>query len=87
TSCGCTSVSMVYKEVEGPLFAMAGHGTNNPANWQVVIPAGEKAQLKVYYDPDVHQDFRGAATREVYVYSNDPIDFEKKIVIELNQVD
>lgn len=87
TSCGCTSASVVYKGVEGPRFAMAGHGAKNPTDWQAVIPAGEEAQLKVYYDPDVHKDFRGVATREVYVFSNDPIEFEKKVTIELNQVD
>lgn len=87
TSCGCTSVSIVYQGVEGPLFAMAGHGIENPTDWQVVIPSGEEASLKVYYDPDVHKDFRGPATREISVFSNDPVEFEKKVKIELNQVD
>ncbi len=87
TSCGCTSASIVFKDTEGPRFAMTGHGYQNPTDWQVSIPPGENAQLKVYYDPNVHKDFRGPATREVYVYSNDPVDFEKKITVELNQVD
>ena len=87
SSCGCTSASIVYQGEEGPIFIMAGHGEENPTDWQVVIPSGEKAQLKVYYDPDMHPDFRGAATRTVSVYSDDPIDFQKKITIELNQVD
>lgn len=87
TSCGCTSAAIVYQGKEGPRFAMAGHGIKSPTNWQVVIPAGEKAELKVYYDPDVHKDFRGAATREIYIFSNDPINFETKVKIELNQVD
>lgn len=87
TSCGCTSAAIVYRGKEGPRFAMAGHGIENPTNWQVVIPAGEKAQLKVYYNPNIHKDFRGAAIREIYVFSNDPINFETKVKIELNQVD
>ena len=87
TSCGCTSASIVLKGQEGPLFAMAGHGTQNPTDWSLTIPPGETAQLKVYYDPDVHKDFRGPATREVSIFSNDPIDFEKKVTVELNQVD
>lgn len=87
TSCGCTSASIIYKGVEGPRFAMAGHGIESPTDWSVTIPSGESAQLKVYYDPDVHKDFRGPAIREIYIYSNDPIDFEKEVRIELNQVD
>ena len=87
TSCGCTSVSIVYQNEEGPIFTMPGHANDVPANWLVVIPAGEAAQLKVYYDPDTHKDFRGPATRGISVFSSDPIDFEKSVKIELNQVD
>lgn len=87
TSCGCTSAVIVYQDKEGPRFSMPGHGKDGPTDWQVIIPAGEKALLKVYYDPNVHQDFRGAAIREIYIFSNDPINFETKVKIELNQVD
>ncbi len=88
TSCGCTSASIVYQDKEGPKFSMPGHGTNEEIqDWQVIVLPGEKAQLKVYYDPDVHPDFRGTAIREIYVFSNDPIEFETKVKIELNQVD
>ncbi len=87
TSCGCTSASIIYQGKEGPLFAMPGHGQKSPTNWQVVIPAGEKARLKVYYNPDMHKDFRGTAIRGIYIFSNDPINFETKVEIELNQVD
>lgn len=88
SSCGCTSGSIIYKDEEGPKFGMPGHGTNEEiGDWQVVIVPGDMAQLKVYYDPNVHPDFRGAVTRTVSVFSNDPIDFEKKVSIELNQVD
>lgn len=89
TSCGCTSASIIYNGKEGPKFAMPGHGINEdiPDDWQVSIPAGGKAQVKVYYNPDMHPDFRGIAIREIYVFSNDPIDFEKSVKVELNQVD
>lgn len=87
TSCGCTSASIVYQGKEGPVFAMAGHGIVSPTDWQIVIPAGETAQLKVYYDPNVHKDLRGSVTREINIFSNDAIDFEKSVTIELNQTD
>jgi len=89
TSCGCTSASVVYQDAESPVFSMPGHGINEEIdeNWQVAIPFGETAELKVYYDPNMHGDFRGTAIREIHVFSNDPIDFEKKVQIELNQVD
>lgn len=88
TSCGCTSASVIYQNEEGPIFNMPGHGINEEVgDWEVVIPPEGEAQLKVYYDPDMHQDFRGIAIREISVFSNDSIDFEKKVSIELNQVD
>lgn len=87
TSCGCTFASIVFRGEEGPLFTMPSHGYENPEWEGVSIPSGETAQLKILYDPDVHKDFRGPAIREIYVFSNDPIDFEKKVQIELNQVD
>ena len=71
TSCGCTSASIIYKEVEGPKFGMSMHGTN-PKNYRQVIPPGETANLRVYYDPNVHKDMRGAVTRSVSIFSNDP---------------
>ena len=86
TSCGCTFGAIVFQGKESPFFTMAGHGYENPQWEAVTIPPGEIAQLKVMYDPDVHQDFRGPAIREISVFSNDSIDFEKKVKIELNQV-
>lgn len=87
SSCGCTSASIIYQDEEGPIFVMAGHGKDNPTDWQVAVKPGETAYVKVYYDPSVHPDFRGSATREVSIFSNDPIDFENKVKIELNQID
>lgn len=87
TSCGCTSASIVYKGVEGPKFSMPGHSSNPPANWSFALPAGEKAQIKVIYDPNVHKDFRGDAIREINIFSNDPVEPIGKVRIELTQVD
>ena len=88
TSCGCTSASIVYQDKEGPKFGMPGHKTGEKTEgWQITISPEEKAQLKVYYDPNVHEDFRGTATRTISIFSNDPVDFEKKVQIDLNQVD
>lgn len=87
TSCGCTFASIIFEGKQSPFFTMPGHGSENPSWEGVAIPPGNEAELKVMYDPDVHKDFRGPATREIYVYSNDPIDFEKKVTVDLNQVD
>ncbi|MFQ6049607.1 MAG: DUF1573 domain-containing protein [Candidatus Paceibacterales bacterium] len=87
TSCGCTFGAIIFNGEESPYFTMPGHGYDNPEWDGVSIPPGEQAQLKVMYNPDVHKDFRGAAIREISVFSNDPIDFEKRVRIELNQVD
>ncbi len=86
TSCGCTFASIIFEGKENPYFTMPGH--DNPTDWEgVIIPPGANAQLKVMYDPTVHMDFRGTAVREISVFSNDPIDFEKNVTVELNQVD
>jgi hypothetical protein len=87
TSCGCTFAAIVFEGSQSPFFTMPGHGSENPSWEGVAIPSGKEAELKVMYDPAVHQDFRGPATREIYVYSNDPVDFEKKVTVELDQVD
>lgn len=88
TSCGCTSASITYNGKEGPVFSMPGHGVNEKiGEWEIVIPKGEKAQVTVYYDPNMHGDLRGSVIREVHIFSNDPIDSDKKVSIELNQVE
>jgi hypothetical protein len=84
SSCMCTSASIIYKEKEGPKFNMAMHG--NPKGWSVTIPPGDNAQLKIFYDPNAHKDLRGPVTRSIKIFSNDPLNFEKKVRIELNQV-
>ena len=86
TSCGCTSGSLIYQGTEGPRFYMAGHGQETPdPNWKVAVSPGDEAIVKVYYDPTVHPDLIGPVTREVSVHSNDPVDFETKLTITLNQ--
>lgn len=86
SSCGCTSASLVYQGTEGPRFYMAGHGQDEPdASWQVAIAPGDEAQIKVHYDPTVHPDLTGPVTRTVSVHSNDPVDFETKLTITLEQ--
>ena len=86
SSCGCTSASLVYQGTEGPQFYMAGHGQKAPdPNWKIAIAPGDEAKVKVYYDPAVHPDLTGPATREVSVHSNDPVDFETKLTITLDQ--
>jgi hypothetical protein len=86
SSCGCTSASVIYKGVEGPKFSMAMHGTN-PKNWKQVIPAGDSAELKVYYNPNVHREMRGPFTRSIVIYSNDPKNRIKNVDISGVQTD
>lgn len=85
TSCGCTSASIVDDGEEGPRFSMSMHGTN-PKNWQQVIPPGKSVQLKVYYNPKVHKDLRGAVTRSIFIFSNAPRHRKTEVTISANQV-
>lgn len=86
SSCGCTSASLIYQGKEGPRFYMAGHGQEEPdPNWKVIVAPGDEARVKIYYDPSVHPDLIGAATRTVSVHSNDPVDFETKFTVFLDQ--
>jgi hypothetical protein len=85
SSCGCTSGAILYQGEVGPQFTMEGHGQENPKGWQVAIAPGDSAFLRVYYDPSVHPDLEGAVTRTVSIFSNDPVEFEKKVTITLVQ--
>lgn len=86
SSCGCTSASLIYQNQEGPRFYMVGHGFNEPdQNWQVSIAPGDEASVRVYYDPTIHPDLIGPVTRTISIHSNDPVDFETKLTITLNQ--
>jgi hypothetical protein len=86
SSCGCTSAAIFYEGKVGPTFTMAGHGKENPTDWEVAIKPGDSAILRVFYDPSTHGDFTGAVTRTVSVFSNDPVEFETKVIITLEQV-
>lgn len=85
SSCGCTRASIVNNGQEGPTFGMAGHG-GNPANWQAVIKPGERAVLKIYYNPKTHPNLRGAVTRVVTIYSDDPLNPKQEVRIKVNQI-
>lgn len=86
SSCGCTSVSFVYQDKESPRFTMPGHGEENPdPNWKGSLAAGDEAIVRVYYDPSVHPDLEGPVTRTVSIMSNDPVEFETKLTITLDQ--
>ncbi len=88
TSCMCTSASLIYENKEGPIFGMSMHG-DNPKDFKISIPPGETAILKVYYDPMAHGKQKQAEqsiVRTVTIISNDPIDFQKSVRIELIQV-
>ncbi|MBT4539362.1 DUF1573 domain-containing protein [Candidatus Woesearchaeota archaeon] len=88
TSCMCTSVRIIYNGKEGPIFGMSMHGTN-PENYKLTIAPGDSAQLEVLYDPLAHgiqKKPEARIIREVTIVSNDPVDFQKKLRIELVQV-
>jgi hypothetical protein len=88
TSCMCTTASLVYKGQESPRFSMSMHG-KNPENFEMRIPAGETAQLRVYYDPNAHGKQKKPeirVIREVTIISNDPTDFQKEVRITVRQV-
>lgn len=88
TSCMCTEASLIYDGVESPKFGMSMHG-DNPKDFKLVIPPGGSAELKVYFDPNAHGEQTEPElkiTREVTIVSNDPIDFQTKVRIELTQI-
>ena len=86
TSCGCTSAQVINNGEAGPIFGMSMHG-QSPTSWRTVIKPGQKASLKVYYDPYVHQDLRGPVTRVITITTNEKLHPEKQIEIKVNQVD
>ena len=50
-----------------------------------IIPAGENAKLKVYFDPDFHKEPLGRLTRSVFVSTDDPNkeELEFKIFVKI----
>jgi len=86
SSCGCTTAQVINNGDAGPIFGMSSHG-RSPKNWKTAIKPGEQAILKVYYDPTVHSDFRGRATRVITVFTNSLTTQPKKVTIKVNQID
>ncbi len=83
SNCGCTTASLSVDGKESPTFGM--HDTST--GWSATLKPGQKAQLKVNYNPNVHRELRGAVTREVMIFSNDLRDPIKQVRIDAHQVD
>lgn len=86
SSCGCTTAQILNNGKKGPVFGMSSHG-KSPKNWKTVIKPGEKAALKIYYDPLVHAKFRGPATRVITIMSNEKFKPQRQVRIKVKQVD
>lgn len=86
SSCGCTTARVINDSEAGPIFGMSSHG-KSPKDWQTVIKPGKQAKLKIYYDPLVHSDFRGPATRVVTITTNAKTTPEKQVRIKVIQTD
>ena len=68
---------------------MPGHSKENPTDWSVSIAVGDSAQVKVYYNPNAHgkqKENTLSITRTISIFSNDPVEFEKVVRIELTQI-
>ena len=81
TSCSCTSAVITVKGRKSPTFGMHG----NPEGWSERLGPGERGQLTVTYDPNLHPD-SGPIQRMVYITSNDPVSRETQILITANVV-
>ncbi|MDR7486555.1 MAG: DUF1573 domain-containing protein [Armatimonadota bacterium] len=71
TSCGCTRAALIANGRPGPWFGMRGHG-EWPVGWSARLGPGQRATLRVQYDPDAHGIYRGPIDRLVVLHSNDP---------------
>ncbi len=80
TSCGCTGASLIINGEEGPKFGMRGHGAW-PTGWSARVRSGERAELKVTYDPLAHGPYVGSFDRMVLIHSNDPNEPVKRVRI------
>lgn len=78
TSCGCTKASLIVNGREGPWFGMRGHG-EWPRGWSATLKPGERAELKVTYDPLAHGIYVGSFDRLIFIYSNDPREPTKRV--------
>ncbi len=67
TSCACTTAQLITKNGESPLFGM-----HIKSDFVSEVAAGEKATLKVVFDPLFHgPNGLGPISREVTVSTND----------------
>lgn len=80
TSCGCTAALLIVNGQEGPKFGMRGHG-EWPKGWSARLKPGERAELKVTYDPNAHGIYVGAFDRLVLIRSNDSREPVKRVRI------
>lgn len=68
TSCDCTTARLSQNTVTSPIFGM-----HTNSNFVLDVPPGEKAILKVIFDPAYHgPDAVGPVTRQITVQTNDP---------------
>lgn len=68
TSCDCTTARLSQGTVTSPVFGM-----HTNSNFAMEVPSGQKAILKVIFDPAYHgPDAVGPVTRQITVQTNDP---------------
>lgn len=68
TSCDCTTARLLQGAVTSPVFGM-----HTNSNFVLEVPPGQKATLKVVFDPAYHgPDAVGPITRQITVQTNDP---------------
>jgi hypothetical protein len=87
TSCMCTTAILTVAGKESPVFGMNMNDGKHPTGWSASIPPGDSATLTIRYDPQMHPDMRGSLTRTISVYSNDPVEFQRDVRIEANQIE
>jgi hypothetical protein len=87
TSCMCTTALITIEDVKSPVFGMNMGDGKHPTGWNETIRVGDSAVLTIYYDPQMHGEMRGPLTRTIKVFSNDPVEFQKEVRIEANQID
>lgn len=67
TSCMCTTAQLILSGEESPVFGM-----HSKSNYEMEVPAGETAELKVVFDPAFHGPGGvGPINRQIKVATND----------------
>ena len=75
TSCGCTEAKIVEPSILSP-----------QGQELYRLPPDTRATLAITFDPNAHQDARGAIERVVYIQSSDPFG-EREIINRITVVD